>query len=187
MVCSNKNNVPQTVPRKYKRTKGIFLLQAASVLRIAAAVRLNSEFPIWSVRPLLFLLKRYIMRKAGCDFKSDCKDAAGFSRFPCACAHTLMCYREGPDKHLCRTDFIIRKMVWEFVTKVRQNCEETMYMVWGANGMCMPFIFKKFLFHFFVHSHTVICHCDNAVVLLLADTNGDLGLVISRSILRFLP
>jgi hypothetical protein len=81
MVCSNKNSVPQTVPRKYKRTKGIFLLQAASVLRIAAAVRLDSEFPIWSVRPLLFLLKRYIMRKAGCDFKWDCKDAAGFSRF----------------------------------------------------------------------------------------------------------
>ena len=26
--------------------------------------------------------------------------------------------------HLCRTDFIIRKTLREFVTKVRQNCEE---------------------------------------------------------------
>jgi hypothetical protein len=38
-----------------------------------------------------------------------------------------MFYREGPDKHLCRTGFIIRKTQAEFVTKIGQKCEESMY------------------------------------------------------------
>ena len=38
-------------------------------------------------------------------------------------------YREGPDKHLCRTGFIIRKRSKEIVTKIRQKCEKNMYLM----------------------------------------------------------
>jgi hypothetical protein len=38
-----------------------------------------------------------------------------------------MFYREGPARHLCRTGFIISKTQTEFVTKVGQKCEESMY------------------------------------------------------------
>jgi len=57
-----------------------------------------------------------------------------------------MFYREGPDKHLCRTGFIISKTQTEFVTKVGQKCEESMYQGMTAEAQVIPVLCKEFLF-----------------------------------------
>ena len=48
-------------------------------------------------------------------------------------------------------------------------------------------VLKELLFYFFVHANTIVSHRDDAVVILLADANGGLGIVIRGSTLRFLP
>ena len=39
-------------------------------------------------------------------------------------------------------------------------------------------VLKEFLFHFIRHTDTIVNDHDDAVILLLADMNGDLGLVV---------
>ena len=48
-------------------------------------------------------------------------------------------------------------------------------------------VFKESLFYFVGHAFSVVSDGNGAVVLLLADTDGDLGLVISGCTLRFIP